>query len=202
MQHRAEHGERQEKEKWQEFGRKVWKWLRHGLMNEILGVPLEPVAPCGWHDLLERCERADATLTMINSQTGRDQWVIDLWDRARHAGGVENPSRPLTPPTGRDKPAMLAEVADLLIWVQMQRAREAGNRENQAPAQPIEGAVGLSEISDPIRLTIAEAAKYLRVSDRTVREWRTNGKLAVAKDENGLLLFSKSTLDILRASRH
>jgi excisionase family DNA binding protein len=56
-------------------------------------------------------------------------------------------------------------------------------------------------IPDPIRMTITEAAKFVGVTDRTIREWRANGKLAVVEDENGHLVFSKSTLEMLRDSR-
>jgi hypothetical protein len=56
-------------------------------------------------------------------------------------------------------------------------------------------------IPDPIQLTITEAARFVGVSDRTIREWRTNGKLLVVEDKDGHLVFSKSTLEILRASR-
>jgi excisionase family DNA binding protein len=50
-------------------------------------------------------------------------------------------------------------------------------------------------------MTITEAAKFVGVTDRTIREWRANGKLAVVEDENGHLVFSKSTLEMLRDSR-
>jgi excisionase family DNA binding protein len=56
-------------------------------------------------------------------------------------------------------------------------------------------------IDDPICLSVTEAARYIGVTDRTVREWRTNGKLAVVEDDNGQLLFSKSSLEILRQAR-
>jgi len=55
--------------------------------------------------------------------------------------------------------------------------------------------------SDPIRLTITEAAKFVGVSDRTIREWRRNGKLTVVMDEDGHLVFSKSELQMLRDAR-
>lgn len=54
---------------------------------------------------------------------------------------------------------------------------------------------------DSIRMTITEAAKFVGVTDRTIREWRANGKLQIREDANGYLLFSKSTLQILRDSR-
>jgi len=56
-------------------------------------------------------------------------------------------------------------------------------------------------ITDPIRLSITEAAKFIGVTDRTVREWRGNGKLTVLEDHNGQLIFSKSSLEILRQAR-
>jgi excisionase family DNA binding protein len=46
-----------------------------------------------------------------------------------------------------------------------------------------------------------EAAAYVGVTDRTLREWRNNGKLLVLEDGNGHLTFSKSTLEILKQSR-
>jgi excisionase family DNA binding protein len=55
--------------------------------------------------------------------------------------------------------------------------------------------------TDPIQMTITEAAKYVGVSDRTIRDWRANGKLKVHQDDHGHLVFSKSTLEMLRASR-
>jgi excisionase family DNA binding protein len=58
-----------------------------------------------------------------------------------------------------------------------------------------------SSINDPIRLSVTEAAKYIGVSDRTVREWRGNGKLTVVEADNGQLIFSKSSLEILRQAR-
>jgi hypothetical protein len=59
----------------------------------------------------------------------------------------------------------------------------------------------IPSIPDPIRMSIAEAAKFVGVSDRTIREWRSNGKLLVIEDEKGHLVFSKSTLEMLRDSR-
>lgn len=56
-------------------------------------------------------------------------------------------------------------------------------------------------ISDPIRLTVTEVAKYIGVSTRTISQWRTDGKLFAVEDENGQLTFSKSSLDILRIAR-
>ncbi len=56
-------------------------------------------------------------------------------------------------------------------------------------------------ISDPVRLTITEAANYVGVTDRTIREWRSNGKLTVVEDKNGQLIFSKSSLEILRLAK-
>jgi len=56
-------------------------------------------------------------------------------------------------------------------------------------------------IADPVQLSVTEAAKYIGVTDRTIREWRRNGKLVAVEDANGQLLFSKSTLEILRAAR-
>jgi len=56
-------------------------------------------------------------------------------------------------------------------------------------------------IQDPICMTSTEAAEFVGVADRTIREWRTNGKLTVIENESGHLVFSKSTLDMLRASR-
>jgi excisionase family DNA binding protein len=55
--------------------------------------------------------------------------------------------------------------------------------------------------SDPIKLTITQAAKFVGVSDRTIREWRRNGKLNVVMDEDGHLVFSKSELQMLRDAR-
>jgi len=57
------------------------------------------------------------------------------------------------------------------------------------------------KVNDPICLTITEAAKYVGVSDRTIRQWRTDGKLVVLEDEHGQLIFSKSSLEILRIAR-
>jgi hypothetical protein len=54
---------------------------------------------------------------------------------------------------------------------------------------------------DPICLTTAEVAKYIGVSDRTVREWRKNGKLVVVEDDKCRLYFSKSSLEVLRQAR-
>lgn len=59
----------------------------------------------------------------------------------------------------------------------------------------------LESVTDPIRMTITEAAKFVGVTDRTIREWRLNGKLTVAENESGHLVFSKSTLQMLRDSR-
>lgn len=56
-------------------------------------------------------------------------------------------------------------------------------------------------ILDPICLSVVEAAKYLGVTDRTVRDWRKNGKLVVREDENGQWYFSKSDLQIMRSAR-
>lgn len=58
-----------------------------------------------------------------------------------------------------------------------------------------------AEINDPICLSITEAAKYVGVTDRTIRQWRTDGKLTVIEDSLGRLTFSKSSLEILRIAR-
>jgi excisionase family DNA binding protein len=73
-----------------------------------------------WQDLEDRCKSADAALTMIYSQSrqdGMDRWIEDLWNRAWHAGGMENPPKPPKAPTGQNKSSMLAAVAELLLWV-------------------------------------------------------------------------------------
>jgi len=67
-----------------------------------------------------------------------------------------------------------------------------------SPPLPVSGD---DTICDPIRLTITEAAKYIGVSDRTIREWRSNGKLTVIEDKDGQLIFSKSSLEILRQAK-
>lgn len=53
-------------------------------------------------------------------------------------------------------------------------------------------------LHDQIRLSVANAAQVVGVSDRTIREWRHNGKLVVKEHESGHLVFSKSALEILR----
>jgi excisionase family DNA binding protein len=55
--------------------------------------------------------------------------------------------------------------------------------------------------ADAIKMTIAEVARYVGVRDRTIREWRENGKIRVVEDKHGHLIFSKSSLQILRESR-
>ena len=54
---------------------------------------------------------------------------------------------------------------------------------------------------DQIRLSITEAANLVRVSDRTIREWRANCKLTVLQSDTGQLVFSKSELELLRQAR-
>ncbi|HZZ77934.1 MAG TPA: helix-turn-helix domain-containing protein [Gemmataceae bacterium] len=56
-------------------------------------------------------------------------------------------------------------------------------------------------ISDPICLTVTEAARYIGVSDRTIREWRQSGKLPSEETGDGKILFSKSTLEFFKATR-
>jgi excisionase family DNA binding protein len=56
-------------------------------------------------------------------------------------------------------------------------------------------------IQDQIRLTTAQVAAIIGVSDRTVYEWRKNGRLTSYEDKNGHLVFSKSTLELLRGLR-
>ncbi len=54
---------------------------------------------------------------------------------------------------------------------------------------------------DAIRMTPTEAATFVGVTDRTIRVWRANGKLKVVQNKDGHLVFSKSTLQMLRDSR-
>ncbi len=91
------------------------------------------------------------------------------------------------------------------IWISLDRLRQwildvpkLCEMTDWAPPPPTRTIPG---IDDPIRLSVAEAAKYVNVSDRTIREWRSNGKVTVIEEPPGQLCFSKSELEILRQAR-
>ena len=93
------------------------------------------------------------------------------------------------------------DLTALLLAMRRQTSRaslQIGTEEIDSNQTAAESA---SAIPDPIKMTITEAAKFVGVTDRTIREWRTNGKLTVIEDETGHLVFSKSILEMLRKSR-
>ena len=55
-------------------------------------------------------------------------------------------------------------------------------------------------ITDPIRCTITQAANYVGVSDRTIRNWREDRKLRIEEDERGCV-FSRWELDFFKAAQ-
>lgn len=91
------------------------------------------------------------------------------------------------------------------VWVSLDRLRQwkldvpkLCEMTGWAPPPPHRTVPG---IDDPIRLSVADVAKVVGVSDRTIREWRANGKITVFEEPSGQLCFSKSELEIFRQSR-
>ena len=120
------------------------------------------------------------------------------WSRAGWANEmVRRGGKPISPPemqrlvwTGADR-AKLALKSIATPSHRKVQARLSNEREKLLHPPPI---------TDPIQLTRAEAAKLVGVTTRTIYDWGKNGKLPCFKVGNGLV-FSKSTLEILRDSR-
>ena len=66
-----------------------------------------------------------------------------------------------------------------------------------APSTPNDASIA---VDDQICLSVTEAARFVGVSDHTIRNWQAKHKLTTFKDERGII-FAKSELELLKRNR-